>query len=320
MLGTGYMTAFHLRSSLLDLLPTFVETAVAVAAAAAYVSLVNDLADLGEDAVAGKANRLAGRTRRYVFSALGATIAVGLATAIIAWRDDPLALALYAGPWLAFSAYSLPPLRLKARGLAGALADASGASVFPQLLVTVAVFHAAAKELQPAWLTAVGVWTLAAGLRGALWHQLGDVDADRRANAGTYGSRNPGRARFVGQAAFALELAAFVFLLWRAGSALALALLLVYALLELARAYLWGVRLTVVSPAGPFFRIAMHDYYICLYPLAFLVASTVRHPGDAAVLAVQVVAFSSALLIIGRDAMNAVIRVAVGLRPRGTPS
>src|SRR5437588_8296183 len=70
MLGTGYMTAFHLRSSLFALWPTFVATLVGMAAAAAYVSLINDLADLDEDAAAGKYNRLAQRRRLYAYTAL----------------------------------------------------------------------------------------------------------------------------------------------------------------------------------------------------------------------------------------------------------
>src|SRR5438045_3826208 len=147
MLGTGYMTAFHLRSSLLDLWPTFVATLAGMAAAAAYVSLINDLTDLDEDAAAGKDNRLAHRSRRYAWGVIAGVVGVGVAVAVIAWRDDPLVLGLYAGPWLAFTLYSLPPIRLKARGIAGVLADASGAHLFPHALIAVAVFHAVNRQL-----------------------------------------------------------------------------------------------------------------------------------------------------------------------------
>jgi 4-hydroxybenzoate polyprenyltransferase len=318
MLGTGYMTAFHLRVSLLDLWPTFVAALVGVAAAAAYVSLVNDLTDLDEDAAAGKYNRLAQRGRPYARGAIGAVLALGVAVAIIAWRDDPLALGLYAGPWLAFSLYSLPPVRLKARGAAGAFADASGAHLFPHLLIAVAVFHAAGRPVDGAWLAAVGTWALAAGVRGALWHQLGDVEADTRSGVKTFGAQNPARARFAGRAAFAIEMAAFFFLLWRAGSLLALLLLIPYALLELARVRLWGGRVIVVSPA-PSFRIAMHYYYLCFYPLAFLAASTIRHARDAVVLVVYASLFRGIPLVIARDAKNAVTQLAARLRAAAAP-
>jgi 4-hydroxybenzoate polyprenyltransferase len=318
MLGTGYLTAFHLRVSLLDLWPTFVATLVGVAAAAAYVCLINDLTDLDEDAAAGKYNRLAERSRRYPAAAIACVLAVGVAVGVIAWRDDPLALALYAGPWLAFSLYSLPPLRFKARGVAGALADASGAHVFPHLLIAVAVFDAAGKELDGAWLAAVGIWALAAGIRGALWHQLRDVGADIRSGVKTFGARNPARARSTGRAAFVIEMAAFVVLLWRAGSPLAFLLLIPYLLLELARVRLWGVRLIVVSPA-PSFRIAMHEYYVCFYPLAFLAAATIRHAGDVVVLVVHAALFRGMALMAARDAKNSLRRLAARLRAATAP-
>jgi 4-hydroxybenzoate polyprenyltransferase len=313
MLGTGYLTAFELRSSLLDLWPTFVAVLVGMAAAAAYVSLVNDVTDLEADAAAGKYNRLAQRRRSYAAIAIGGVLGLGVAVAIIAWRDDPLALALYAGPWLAFSLYSLPPVRLKARGVAGVLADASGAHLFPHLLIAVAVFHAAGTPLDGAWLGTVGTWALAAGIRGALWHQLGDVEADTCSGVKTFARQDPARARLAGRAAFVIEVAAFCVLLWRAGSLLAALFVIPYALLELARVRFWGVRLIVVAPA-PSFRIAMHEYYVCFYPLASLAASAVRQPRDVVVLLLHVTMFRGIALAIVRDAKNALRRLAV--RPR----
>jgi 4-hydroxybenzoate polyprenyltransferase len=319
MLGTGYMTAFHLHASLLGLLPSFGAILVAVTAAAAYVSLVNDLADIDEDAAAGKPNRLADRTAAYVVGALAVAMTVGVAVATLAWRDDPVALALYAGPWLAFSAYSLPPIRLKAHGLAGVLADASGAAFFPHLLIVVVVFQATGRKLEPEWLAAVGVFALANGLRGILWHQLGDIEADTRSRIRTYGSRLPERARFLGQAAFVIEIAALVFLLWRSGSPLAFVLLIGYALLERARMRLAGMRLVVVYPARAPSRIALYDYYVCFYPAAFIVASAIRHGHDAVVLVLHAAAFPIALRITAVDALYAIKKVADGLRPAAAP-
>ncbi len=312
------MTAFHLRSSLLDLWPTFVATLVGMAAAAAYVSIINDLADLDDDAAAGKYNRLAGRRRRKAYAALIGVLTVGVAVAAIAWRDDALALGLYAGPWVAFSLYSLPPIRLKARAAAGALADASGAHLFPQLLITVAVFHALDRQLDATWFAVVGIWALAAGIRGALWHQLGDVEADSRSGVNTYGRLDPARARLAGRSAFAIELVAFFFLLWRAGSPLAFALLVPYLLLELARVHVLGVRLIVVSRV-PSFRIVAHDYYLFFYPLAFLIASAIRHSEDTVVLVVHSALFSGILLVLSRDSRAVFRRLAVDLRTAAAP-
>jgi 4-hydroxybenzoate polyprenyltransferase len=315
MLATGYMTAFYLRSSLLRLGPTFVAALVGMAAAAAYVSLINDLSDLEADAVSGKNNRLAQRGRPFAYASVAGALAIGLAVAVFAWRNDLLALALYTGPWLAFSLYSLPPIRLKARGCAGALADASGAHLFPQLLIAVAVFHAADRRLNGAWLAAVGIWALAAGMRGALWHQLRDVDADRRSGVKTFARLHPVRARLAGQAVLPVELAAFVFLLWRAGSPVPFALLVGYVLLEWGRTRLWGVRLIVVSSPTQLSRMAMHEYYVCFYPLAFLAASALRRPADIVVLVLHAaIMFRFVALGVARDSTNALTRLLGALR------
>lgn len=321
MLGTGYMTAFSLREPLSDLWPTFLATLVGVAAAAAYVSVINDWTDLEVDAAAGKDNRLARRGRWYAPAATGGLLALGVAVAILAWRDDPLVLALYAGPWLAFSLYSLPPVRLKARGAAGALADASGAHLFPHLLITVAVFHAAGRPLEAWWLVAVGTWALATGVRGALWHQLTDVEADRRSGVTTFAHRSPARARLAGEAAFAIELTAFFVLLVRSGGGpIAFGLLIPYVWLEVARVRLWGARVIVVAPA-PAYRIAMHEYYLLFYPLAFLAASSIRHGGDVLVLVVHTALFHRLPPMAARDAKRSLARRAAGPRsPRASES
>lgn len=319
MLGTGYMTAFFLREPLADHWPTFLATLVGVAAAAAYVSVINDWTDLQVDAAAGKDNRLAQRGRRYAPVATGGLLAVGVAVGMLAWHDDPLVLALYAGPWLAFSLYSLPPVRLKARGAAGALADASGAHLFPHVLITVAVFHAAGRPLDAWWLVGVGTWALATGVRGALWHQLTDADADRRSGVPTFAQRSPARARFTGEAAFAIELAAFFVLLVRSGGGpLAFGLLVPYAGLELARVRLWGARVIVVAPA-PAYRIALHEYYLLFYPLAFLVGSSIRDGGDVLVLIVHTALFHRLPATAARDAKHSLMRVAAGLRSPELP-
>jgi|SRR5947209_997468 len=303
MLGTGYMTAFFLGAPVLDVWPALLLTLAAGTAAAAYVSVINDLTDIDDDHVAGKRNRLAGRSRLRRAAAVAAWLAVGAAAAV-AWGHDPLALGLYAGTWLAFSLYSIPPVRLKSRGVLGAVADGAGAHLFPQLLVVVVVFHRRGVPLDAAWIGTVAAWAIAHGLRGALWHQLGDAAADERAGVRTFGRVHPRRAQWLSRLAFAVELSAFVVLLWRSGNALALALVPVYVALETLRSQLWGVTLVIAGRAARF-RIAMHDYYIVFYPLSFLVAASVRHPLDAIVLAVQVALFPRSLATVLGDTRRA---------------
>jgi hypothetical protein len=166
-----------------------------------------------------------------------------------------------------------------------------GAHLFPQLLIAVVIFREADRPVDALWVALVGVWALALGLRGALWHQLGDRAADERAGLRTFAWAHPVAARRLGAyGLFPLELLAFGAMLIRAGSPIAIALVPAYALLELLRIRYHQVRLVVVSPA-PRFRIAMHEYYAVLYPLAFLATATARDPSDGLVLLVHLALF-----------------------------
>src|SRR5687768_1369633 len=107
-----YATAFLVGAPIASLWQGLLTLLLSLIPGAAYVSLVNDVTDIEEDAAAGKANRLAGRSRAFIGLALAAAIAGGLAFAWL-WRDDPLLLAAYLAAWIAYSLYSLPPVRLK---------------------------------------------------------------------------------------------------------------------------------------------------------------------------------------------------------------
>ncbi len=79
-----------------------------------------------------------------------------------------------------------------------------------------------------------------------------------------------------------------------------------------------GVRLIVVSRV-PSFRIVAHDYYLFFYPLAFLIASTIRHSEDTIVLVVHTALFSGILLVLSRDSRAVFRRLAVDLRTAAAP-
>jgi 4-hydroxybenzoate polyprenyltransferase len=282
--GTGYATVYMAHGSLLGTAPRLLLVLLAVAAAAAYVSLINDLCDLRDDRAAGKANRLAGRSRRFAVTSMLVCAAIGAGAGAGAWETEPAAWALFAGPWIAFTLYSASPVRLKNRGAWGTLADAAGAHLFPQLLMAVVVLRVHDSAPEAAWLAAVAVWSLALGLRGAVWHQLEDRDNDRVARVRTFGAASPGAARrLVERGVFPLELAAFGVLLALAQSVLAIAFLLLQVVLERVRSRIWDWRLAVVASSAS--RLVLHEYYVVFYPLAFLAACAVRQP-DAAVLLV----------------------------------
>jgi glycosyltransferase involved in cell wall biosynthesis len=298
VLATAYAAAFLTGTTLLDTAGTLALVLAALLPGALYVSVLNDLTDRESDRLAGKPNRLAGRAGGRWWAVVAATLATGAAIAWLAWRSEPELLAVYAGAWIAFALYSVPPARLKARGAAGVLADAAGAHVFPHLLAVAAVLAHADRPFGGAFAAAVGVWALAHGLRGAIWHQLADAPADARSGLRTFGRAHPDLARRLGtRVLFPLEIAGFAAVVATASAAVAAVLLPLYALLELRRRR-WrrDEEVVVVAPArSSTYRIALAELYTALYPLAFLVAASLRDPGDLVVLAAHLALFPRTL-------------------------
>ena len=301
ILAMFYATALHLDVSIAALWPAALMLLGAIVPGAAYVSIVNDLTDRSEDSAAGKANRMAGRPAWQAIAMIALPVAIGLAFAWH-WRGNLPLLLTYLGAWTAFSLYSLPPVRLKARGLAGVVADASGAHLFPSLVATLLVFQQARTAPDPAWLAAVALWAASYGLRGILWHQLADLEADRTAGVRTFAQRRGSEtlvliARWF---VFPLEIAALAALLWLSGSPLPVLALAVYVVLVQRRVALWNMRAVLVQPK-PDYLIVMVDYYDVFLPIALLVASTLAHPTDAAAILVHLLLFPNRARMVGED-------------------
>jgi len=316
--ATAYATASLSGQPIAPLWPLLLLALAALAPGAAYVSLINDLTDIRDDLASGKSNRMVGKSRAFVALALACCLAPGLAVSLY-WRDDPLLLSLYLAAWVAFSLYSLPPVRLKARGFLGLLADASGAHLFPTLLVVSLVHRWRAEPVEAVWFAAVAVWSLCLGLRGNLWHQLSDLPNDEKTGLRTFARRHKiTRLNRLGNfVIFPAEAAAFAVMLWRLGSPLAFVLLGLYALLEWSRSSWWKMNLVIVAPKERF-HIVMLEYYEAFFPLAVLLASAAAHPYDALVLAAHLLLFPKRATQTVKDALK-MTRQRVGgfLRARG---
>jgi hypothetical protein len=315
MLGTAYATTFLIHRSLLSVSPMLLFTLAAVVVGAVYVSVINDFTDRADDRLAGKPNRLEGLPGWTAPLLIAVLLLAGAVFGALGWRHQTAPLVVYAGSWIAFTAYSVPPIRLKTRGALGVVADAAGAHLFPQLLAALAVFAAARHSVDTTWVVLVGVWAMATGVRCALWHQLEDSASDRSIASATFGARHPQLGRSVGRAiAFPLELLALAGLLVRAGNPVALGLVPVYALVELQRAVRHEVKYAVVDGSDGSPRSVMATYYIASYPIGFLIGCALQYPAALAILAAQLVLFPRASIGLLDDlwrCSRGVVRIAV---------
>lgn len=273
-------------------------------AGAAYVSVSNDLADRRDDRIAGKANRLARLAPGSAAVLVAITLAAGTAVAW-QWRASPMLVAAYAAAWLSFTAYSVPPLRLKARGAAGVFADAMGAHCLPSLVAVLAADLAAARVPDLLWCALVAIWSAAYGARGILWHQLLDQAVDRASATATFVQRH-GRelARtFARRLFFPAETLALAGLLWLLPGRASLAALALYGLFAIGKMQRFRLEAALVAP-GERYLLIMADFYVVFWPLALLAASASHNTADLAALAVHLALFGPACAMVVRDALR----------------
>lgn len=300
----GYATSIHLEASPCAAAGGLVLLLLALLPGGIFVSVLNDLTDRADDAAAGKVNRQEGKHPAIPILIIVLTLIAG-GTLLWVWRDEPQLMSIYVLGWVAFTLYSLPPFRLKSRGLPGILCDATGAHFVPAMLAAYIVAHSLARDLPIVWAFAVGSWSLFYGLRGILWHQIGDFGGDKLSQTRTFVARyGPGVAiRGVKWVLFPLELVALSAIILQIGigamTSAVLALLL-YAVLECGRVDRFEMTLTIVEPK-PRSSIVLHEYYDVMLPLALLICGIFKQWEATAVLLVHCVLFPVRMKQVMKD-------------------
>lgn len=244
---------------------------LALGSGAAGVSLLNDWFDRDDDLKAQKHNRLQELSDRAILGLSSPFVGIALLLVFV-WRDQPLLSWAYIACWVSFLLYSVPPIRLKARGVLGAIADALGSSLLPCILATgIALSSAMNSQIGP-WLLTVSVWSLMFGLRGIAWHQIADIHNDRASGTTTWAmQQSPERvAKAVRYIIAPLEFAALTGILIILGSKMAAAALLAYGVFVLLKI----VRFTsypAIAIGNERTNFFLHDFYLVFLPAALLV-------------------------------------------------
>jgi len=258
---------------------------------ACYVSVLNDLTDAKDDQASGKSGRWSGERSIYPAVLLVACMVVG-GVFLIVCRKDMLLFCTYLLSWLVFTLYSVPPFRLKVRGVWGVLADACGAHLCPTLFSVFLVYHWNGTAVAAHWAILVAIWSFTAGVRGILWHQLEDACNDRKIGLHTFACLHGTKAtERLGLLIFLLEFTAFMAMLWFTRNALAAIFLALYGLFALIRWRILRIGLAASKPTQAS-RMAMAEYYIVLYPLAYLLAASWQQPAVLWLLVFHGVLFS----------------------------
>lgn len=291
---------------------------LSICAVAAFGHIINDIYDIDQDSQTGKSNLMAYHSagRRVLFCILLALL--GFIPWVVVDFGPSAALLLLINFALPM-AYSIPPLRLKNRGVWGALADAAGVHAVPTLFIITALSRLAAvpKELTLQLTVSAGLWAFLTGLRGIAIHQLKDRENDAQAGINTLAiNLPPGKVRNLASwVIFPAEVLALGFFIGTLFpfSPIALYTVAVYILFDVIKLKLiWRTPIDP-APIEPGMYILLHDLYEVWLPLALVVNLALRHPLFWLLLALHVALFFKDILVRMRE----VVLVLAGLARKG---
>lgn len=162
-------------------LPTFLSTlglfTLASLGIGTFGHLLNDVYDVSQDARSGAQNlvaRMGPLGRASLFTA-------ALVAGILPWwrlQTTPAIAALIAGEYVLFMLYSIPPCRLKNRGILGSVADSLYGYVVPNT-VAVLLFAQLGGGVPPWLVAAIVIWAFFFGLDKIIEHQFVDESRDQ---------------------------------------------------------------------------------------------------------------------------------------------
>lgn len=315
ILAVGYLVAVRAHYNPAALWPAFLFLLASLAVGAAYVSMLNDCCDIKDDAAAGKPNRMASLSAAKRAALLAVAIVLGVCCCCIYIRQYVPTALLYIAPWVAFTLYSAPPFRFKKHPLAGVLADACGAHLFPSLTVLSFVSVKTGQSIPILLWIAVGAWALMLGLRGILGHQACDGKNDLHIGFRSFVHVQHFHERGAATLLIAVtEFAALAIMLAVAGSWIPALLVPLYLAYSYALYKKWGTVMVFIHPppAGGY-RIFMNNYYQVFLPVGLLTAAALQHQQALLVAAGHLLLFWAGVYAVSVEAGTLAVVNAVAL-------
>lgn len=187
MLGTAYYAVYTSSSipPIGDLLARISIFTAATIGIASFGYVLNDLTDIQQDQRTGRQNIMANHNRHGKGLILVFVVLLGiLPWAWLPW--SPLILTLLVVEYGLFLAYSIPPVRLKTRGLLGPIADALYAYVIPGIIASLIGVEGKVSSALMLYIIIFAIWAFLFGLLGILRHQLFDHSRDQLDGVSTY--------------------------------------------------------------------------------------------------------------------------------------
>lgn len=302
ILATAYATAILVEESLFRIWPTLLLILAGLVLSATFASLINDACDLEEDRLSGKSNQMEDRSllSQSIILSISLMACLGLT---LFFAKTPVIAGLYAADWLIFALYSIPPVRLKHRAVWGVVAMGLGESMLPHLFSAAMVAHAAQKQLPVLWWWLLAGWSLLAGFRAILWHQLKDHENDQKSGVRTFTSIIPPHRieQWVQKFLFPAEIVGFTGLMLMINQLYGWIFLILYGSVEFLRYKIWKISVTIIRPADQD-RLLLFEFYDFLFPLSSMIWAVTADTLNSWVLIVFLLLYINRVWWWARDA------------------
>ncbi|MET4082117.1 4-hydroxybenzoate polyprenyltransferase [Pedobacter sp. UYP30] len=276
LLSVAYLTALSIHQPFRVALPRIALLFAALIVGAIYVSVINDITDIREDAIAGKRNSMA-NVNPWVQSAVVLLCLLFGAYVISILYPDVLSMLFGALTYIVFTLYSVKPIRLKKRGIWGVFCDAAGAHLFPSLVMAINLMFFFGHRPNLLLTVAIGIWSFTYGLRGILWHQFSDKENDLKSGTTTFASTtNAAKFKPIEIVIFILEISALAVMLFQVADVYVTAALILYVIFVMSRRYVlhYKVFIILVRKDTPH-QIIMNEYYFVFLPLSLLLSNAI---------------------------------------------
>lgn len=313
-LAMGYAAALHTRMPVFHIVPWLLLLLLSLVVGAAYVSLINDITDIDMDLASGKSNHFAhiAKVYRWLLPLLCFVMGIGFMAVLY---PDVRSIIIYLGSWLSFTLYSLKPFRFKTRGVSGLLADACGSHLFPNLFIVSSISYFFKQPVNTIAFLVTGIWSLAYGLRGILWHEFFDRENDLKSGIKTYATAiDPRNFKNRPRVLFVIEITAFAVMLYGLAQPLTIFFLLLYIIMVAIRTKKFNIpAIIVIAPVNQRYQSVMDEYYQIFFPVALLISDAINYPATWLVLVVHVLLFPQNLILVLRD-IKAICRRLINYR------
>lgn len=266
--------------------------------AAAFGHYINDWFDLEDDLKAGKENRAA--KHHPAFRLLLAAALAGVALLPWYWLPrNSLNFNLVVAQLIIFLLYSMPPLRLKIRGVLGVLADAVYAHVIPGAVVVSTLWLSKHGEFPRLLFGLFLGWQGLIGIRNILNHYVDDYENDLASGTVTLATLFGATSvkRFVKLPLVPLEIGILCWLMYAAGQPVSYGVVfyLVYIVYTFNREVTF-MRENMGEYKGPgrydyLSGILLNEFYEKWAPVLLLILLATAEPVIWAVLAVHLALF-----------------------------